>query len=344
MYLLCGQAIQAEPDNVDYLLKRSMAYSKLKNTAAAAEDASKAAEKAPENAQAHFRDGVLKFELESFKAAMAAFTLAKSLTTEEKLLKSIGTWTRKCEAELSEDEIQLMADPVAKKEAPAAPTAPKPSTAFPMDWYQSLSHVTIEIESKGIPKEKVKHEITPTSVSVDIELESADQTYSFHWETFGEVDPAGSKVEVGKRYIEIRLKKVDTSISWPSLEATSGSAPQVVTATPAPVPSAPAAAPSAYASKKNWDAIYKEIEETEAAEKPEGEEALNKLFKDIYKNASDDTRRAMIKSFQTSGGTVLSTNWNEVAEKDYEKDRPAPKGMQWKSWEGDKLDVGEDDE
>ena len=31
----------------------------------------------------------------------------------------------------------------------------------------------------------------------------------------------------------------------------------------------------------------------------------------------------MIKSFQTSGGTVLSTNWNEVKEKDYEgKDLP----------------------
>ena len=26
----------------------------------------------------------------------------------------------------------------------------------------------------------------------------------------------------------------------------------------------------------------------------------------------EDTRRAMMKSFQTSGGTVLSTNWDEV--------------------------------
>jgi len=26
----------------------------------------------------------------------------------------------------------------------------------------------------------------------------------------------------------------------------------------------------------------------------------------------------MAKSFATSGGTVLSTNWNEVKEKDYE--------------------------
>ena len=51
---------------------------------------------------------------------------------------------------------------------------------------------------------------------------------------------------------------------------------------------------------------------------------------------------AMKKSFQTSGGTVLSTNWKEVANKNYEEERQAPKGMEWRSWEGQKLKQVED--
>ena len=49
------------------------------------------------------------------------------------------------------------------------------------------------------------------------------------------------------------------------------------------------------------------------------------FFKQIFANGDPKKRQAMIKSFQTSGGTVLSTDWDDVSKKDYEgKDRPSP--------------------
>ena len=42
----------------------------------------------------------------------------------------------------------------------------------------------------------------------------------------------------------------------------------------------------------------------------------------------------MDKSMQESGGTVLSTDWKDVKDKDYKgKDRPSPpKGQEYKKW------------
>jgi len=58
---------------------------------------------------------------------------------------------------------------------------------------------------------------------------------------------------------------------------------------------------------------------------------VNKFFKQLYKGASDDTRRAMVKSYQESGGTALSTNWDEV-QKGPVPISP-PDGMEAKKWE-----------
>lgn len=82
---------------------------------------------------------------------------------------------------------------------------------------------------------------------------------------------------------------------------------------------------------KNWELIDK-FAEKEADEKPEGDAALNKLFQEIFSRGDENTRRAMVKSFQTSGGTVLSTNWDEVGEQDYDKTKSAPDGQEFKKW------------
>lgn len=71
-------------------------------------------------------------------------------------------------------------------------------------------------------------------------------------------------------------------------------------------------------ARTNWDKLTTTILESEkpksSTEDPNvnGDNTLNEFFQNLYGNADEDTRRAMMKSFQESGGTALSTNWSEV--------------------------------
>lgn len=84
--------------------------------------------------------------------------------------------------------------------------------------------------------------------------------------------------------------------------------------------------PSSSHYTKDWDKLAHQIQE----DKEEGDAELNQLFQQIYSDGSDETRKAMMKSFSESGGTVLSTNWKDIGEKKVEV--KAPDGMEYKKW------------
>ncbi|PFH38641.1 SGS domain-containing protein [Besnoitia besnoiti] len=177
--------------------------------------------------------------------------------------------------------------------------------------------------------------------------------YVFHIEQLlEEIVPEESKYTLSQTKIEVSLKKKRAGFHWAALEASpvGPAAPlqPIATVDSAKKPEGECGKgenkeadtnekskqPMYPSSKKkiDWNQVEKEIDDELKDDDKEGEAALQKLFQQIYANADDDTRRAMIKSYQTSGGTVLSTNWDEVRGKNYEQSVTAPEGQEVRRW------------
>ncbi|KAF5287186.1 hypothetical protein FQR65_LT12315 [Abscondita terminalis] len=204
----------------------------------------------------------------------------------------------------------------------------KTSVEIKYDWYQTEATVVITILAKNVDKDNARIDFSDDTVSICLSLPDGG-VHDRVLKVAHEINPEECSYKISSAKVEVKLKKVE-GIRWERLESLGipDNIKQFVT-----VPSASTGPPSYPTSKpgKDWTAIEKEIKEQEAKEKPIGEEALNKLFQDIYGKGDDNVKRAMNKSYMESGGTVLSTNWGEIG-KDRVEVKP-PDGMEWKKWE-----------
>lgn len=345
------EAISIEKENAEYYDKRAAAHLALKNFAEANKDASTAISKCGQVPQYYFRKGLALFEQDNFKECSELMRQAKETNStsgsrklSSKQLKKADAWLRKCAAEIGEETQTENAPRVKqssketveptkktveaekgnkKEEVKASSGSSLPTNkSVRHEHYQSFSHVVLSIFARGCAPEDVKVAFGEDYIQVDVSR-GGTKEYSKSFFLHSSILPDESEYKIMRPKIEIKLKKASDGVQWPSLEREKGVSEQKIS--------------KAYASDRNWEEIDKQLGEEEDDDKPQGEDALNHLFKKIYKDASDETRRAMVKSFQTSGGTVLSTNWDEVSKKDYEKERVAPNGMVWKDNEGNTI-------
>ncbi|KAM6522137.1 Cochaperone protein [Fusarium falciforme] len=248
-------------------------------------------------------------------------------------------------ADLKLQDIKPAEAPVAK---PVIPADAQPR----LQDFQSDVTMSVSIFSKGVSKEKLQVEFKPFSVHLDAIIYPNGDTRPFDLELWGEIDPSASKHTVTPNKVELSLRK-KTPGKWKQLKgdgnkpAAPAAAAESLTisekapeqpkteekqesAKPTESKKAPEASNAAHqypsssrTGPKNWDTLVDDDEAEDTSD-------VNLFFKKLYKGATPEQQRAMMKSFTESNGTSLSTDWNDVKSRTVET--VPPEGVEAKKW------------
>lgn len=231
-----------------------------------------------------------------------------------------------------------LSQPSVAAPAPAAPAtagSTTPAASIRHEWYQTNDLVYVTIFAKAVPKDKATIDIQATSLNISFPLASGSE-YDFSLEPlFAEVNVSGSKSTIFGTKIEVVLAKSTPGTKWGALEGSNTN--KITTATsvaPAAATTVGSGPANPYSSRggqaKNWDKIINsyqkpadkkakeggeddEDEDVKIADDDDAADGADFFFKKLFKGATPDQQRAMMKSYQESGGTSLSTNWEEVS-------------------------------
>ncbi|TXG50577.1 hypothetical protein EZV62_023101 [Acer yangbiense] len=309
------KAIDFDPQNADFFADRAQANIKLNNFTGTV---------------------VPSFDFVFFTACMKLeeyYTAKSALEKGSSLAENDSRFTKlieECDKSIAEENNNL-AKPLSPDLPRSSTPLTKPITSvkpkYRHEFYQKADEVVVTIFAKRIPATSVTIEFGEQILSVTIDVPDED-AYHFQPRLFGKIIPGKCRYEVLSTKVEIRLAKAE-AINWTSLEYSS----EISVLQKVNVPSVASQRPSYPSSKKtrDWDKLEAEVKKEEKEERLDGDAGVNKLFRDIYQNADEDMRRAMMKSFVESNGTVLSTDWKDVGAKKVEGS--APEGMEVKKWE-----------
>eukprot|EP00792_Barthelona_sp_PAP020_P004519 TRINITY_DN2179_c0_g1_i1.p1 TRINITY_DN2179_c0_g1~~TRINITY_DN2179_c0_g1_i1.p1 ORF type:complete len:273 (-),score=91.12 TRINITY_DN2179_c0_g1_i1:19-837(-) len=151
------------------------------------------------------------------------------------------------------------------------------------DFYQSNTTMNICVYAKNVSDVDVTFE----SSFVSLEFVFNNEVKHLHWNLFDAIVPSESKYRILRTKIELTLKKVKQE-RWEAIER-----PQIE---------------ELQNVGDKWTKL-EELAEKEIDENISSRDAMAKLFE----NVDPDAQRAMMKSYEESGGTVLSTDWAEVS-------------------------------
>ena len=155
------------------------------------------------------------------------------------------------------------------------------------DWYQTPHSIIIEVYFKGACNDDVRVVIDSEQLIVEIKDDK------FELRLYAPCSTPSYSITPLKVVLELQKLCAEP---WKSLERTDDNN-------------------SAHPVRSKWSDINVEEDDGDEREKQD----VNEFFKKIYQQGDENTRRAMRKSMEESGGTVLSTNWSDVGSRKVER-------------------------
>jgi suppressor of G2 allele of SKP1 len=360
-------ALHAFPTSPDYYIKRSMAYQRSSppNYEAALSDASVAVIAATKRArrelivQAQLRRAVALYGLKRYADAKFCFEIVQEMDPKE---KQLPIWFSRIDGamkglEPDDERARITVERIPNVDIPspeeagikdtkqsetktinnsAAAVVQTPPSKIKHEYYQNQSKIFLSLLAKGVPKDKTVVDIQERSINISFPTLD-DGTFDFSLDPLYEpIDPSKSTFRITPSKIELTLEKAFPK-KWPTLETNEPSDVTPVKATSDALGTtmkqmvlgeeakAPVYPTSSKRGPTNWDKLADDMDVDK-----EGDNVTN-FFQSLYKDADPEVKRAMMKSYQESNGTVLSTNWAEVGAGKVETS--PPDGMVAKKWD-----------
>ncbi|CAF9920926.1 MAG: hypothetical protein ALECFALPRED_001669 [Alectoria fallacina] len=248
---------------------------------------------------------------------------------------------------------EAVKEPIAAMQPEGVQTAP---SKIRHEWFQTNDAVIVTLFCKGIPKDQVTVEVKQGSFDVSFPLPTGSDFNLSLDPLFADIDPFASSYKIMSTKAEFTLIKSTPGQKWADIEGAQPASTEETSAdgddtvkravlSDKSTNSGPVYPTSSKSGPKDWDKVVNDLSKKPKKDAKEGEEGASQIaeieeeegdpttnfFKMLYKGADPDTQKAMMKSYQESNGTALSTNWADVSKGKVETS--PPDGMEAKKWD-----------